>query len=316
MNPRIISVIGATGLQGSSVVKALLKDGTFTPRAISRNPASDASKALQALGAEVVQGDSLDKASLVQALKGSEGVFAVTVPMFRFGDDTGKDELVQGKHMVDAAKEAGVKFFVLSSLPSINKLTNGKHSHAKAYEQKAAVQEYLAASGLAHASIHTAFFMENFWRLGFLKKSDLGPGYSITLPIVTAATHPSMVWVERDVPATVLALLKAYNDPDAGLVVNGGVFPVVTTRKSFGEVAKAFSDAIGVPVEFISAPPSGMLFADEMWSTTKELDGLYADVPVPNPELVKLGVKLGTLEEFVESEIKARFITKGASGSG
>jgi hypothetical protein len=34
--------------------------------------------------------------------------------------------------------------------------------------------------------------------------------------------------------------------------------------------------------------------------------GFY-DTPVPNPDLVALGVTFGTLEEFAETEIKPRF---------
>lgn len=58
-------------------MEALLKDGTFTPRAITRNPESDVSLKLKGMGAEVIKGDSGDKASLVAALRGSEAVFAV-----------------------------------------------------------------------------------------------------------------------------------------------------------------------------------------------------------------------------------------------
>lgn len=59
------------------MVDALLKDGSFVPRAISRDPESEASKKLKARGVEVVKGDPVDKASLVSALRGSEAVFAV-----------------------------------------------------------------------------------------------------------------------------------------------------------------------------------------------------------------------------------------------
>jgi uncharacterized protein YbjT (DUF2867 family) len=113
------------------VVDALLKDGTFVPRAISRDPDSEASKKLKARGVEVVKGDSVDKASLVNALRGSEAVFAVrghllcleleiqwniiiqvTVPVFFLPNMEDKNEKVQGTNMVDAAKEVGVKFFI------------------------------------------------------------------------------------------------------------------------------------------------------------------------------------------------------------
>ncbi|KAJ7075695.1 hypothetical protein C8R43DRAFT_910717, partial [Mycena crocata] len=47
------------------------------PRAITRNLGSEAALKLKARGIEVVQADSADKASLVDALRGSEAVFAV-----------------------------------------------------------------------------------------------------------------------------------------------------------------------------------------------------------------------------------------------
>jgi uncharacterized protein YbjT (DUF2867 family) len=59
------------------VIDALLKDGTFIPRALSRDPESPASQTLKARGIPVVQGDATVKASLGSALEGSEAVFAV-----------------------------------------------------------------------------------------------------------------------------------------------------------------------------------------------------------------------------------------------
>lgn len=96
MSSRIVTVFGATGTQGtatatlilsdrvlrspigSSVVKALLADGTFTPRAVTRNPTSEKALRLKQLGAEVVQGDLWDVTSLKNAMSGAEGVFGVT----------------------------------------------------------------------------------------------------------------------------------------------------------------------------------------------------------------------------------------------
>jgi hypothetical protein len=36
--------------------------------------------------------------------------------------------------------------------------------------------------------------------------------------------------------------------------------------------------------------------------------GLYGATRVPNPELVALGVKFSTVEEFMETELKPRFV--------
>ena len=78
MSPKIVTIYGATGNQGTSVARALLSDktGAFAVRAITRNPDSDSAKALASLGAEVVRADGREKASLAKAFAGSWGVFA------------------------------------------------------------------------------------------------------------------------------------------------------------------------------------------------------------------------------------------------
>jgi hypothetical protein len=68
---RIIAVIGATGMQGGSVVRAINADksGEFVARAVCRNVDSDKAKSLKAAGVEVVYGDVNDLGSLVRAFK-------------------------------------------------------------------------------------------------------------------------------------------------------------------------------------------------------------------------------------------------------
>jgi uncharacterized protein YbjT (DUF2867 family) len=63
-------------------VNTLLADGTFTPRAVTRNPSSEAAQKLKARGAEVVKADLWDVESLKTAIAGSEGVFGVRGDMF------------------------------------------------------------------------------------------------------------------------------------------------------------------------------------------------------------------------------------------
>ena len=76
---KIVTVLGATGAQGGSVVDYLLKSPEeYSVRAISRNSESNAAKTLTARGVEVVQADMDDVTSLITAFKGSYAIFAVT----------------------------------------------------------------------------------------------------------------------------------------------------------------------------------------------------------------------------------------------
>ncbi|KAJ7850093.1 hypothetical protein B0H13DRAFT_2401802 [Mycena leptocephala] len=300
---RIVAVFGATGLQGSAVVDALLKDGSFVPRAISRDPESEASKKLKACGVEVVKGDPVDKASLVNALRGSEAVFAVTVPVFFHPNMENKNEQVQGTNMVDAAKEVGVKFFIWTSLPSITNLSGGKYKNVVHCDQKAAVQEYLKSSGLTHASLLLPAFLENYWTRGLLKRT--ATGYDISIPRFKPTDRESFAWVSRDVPSAALALLKNYTD--LSKQINGKEYPVVSATMSVSELAAMTAKALGVEVTFTTAPDTGIPAIDEMFASHAEYSGLYAATPVPNPDLVALGMKFSTVEEFMETEVKPRF---------
>ncbi|KAJ6466346.1 hypothetical protein C8R45DRAFT_486298 [Mycena sanguinolenta] len=303
-SPRIVSVFGATGLQGGSLVEALLKDGTFVPRAISRDPKSEASKKLKARGVQVVKGDPLDKAGLLLALRGSEAVFAVTHPVFFYPNMEGKGELVQGSNIVDAAKEVGVKFFIWSSLPSISKISCGKYTHAVQYDEKEAVREYLESSGLMHASILLPGFLENLYSRPLMKKTDTG--YDIAFPIFKASDLNSYAWICRDLPAAALALLNNYTDP--AKQINGKAYPLVNATISCAKLAEVAGKVLGAEVTYTSLPPMGLAPMDDMFMATAEHNGLYAGTPVPNPELVALGMKFSTVEEFMEIELKSRFL--------
>ncbi|KAJ7643619.1 hypothetical protein FB45DRAFT_736188 [Roridomyces roridus] len=305
---RIVSVLGATGTQGRSVLRTLLKDGTFLPRAIVRNPDGEAAQKIRADGGEVVRGDLGDKQSLVDAMKGSEAVFAVTVPPFtqRANPNVGgPDEVTQGKNLVDAAKEAGVKFFVFSSLPSIDKISSGKYKNVSHYEDKAIVEEYLKESGLANASLHLGCFLENYWKTGLLRKTQNGSGFAIFVPNYSTTALQAFTWVDREVPAVTLALLKNYTDPSNE--VSGKAYPVVNANITFVELARMTSRALGKEVTFIPSPPIGFSEMDEMFAAQTEYNGLYTATPVPNPDLVTLGVEFGTVEEWLEGEVKQRF---------
>lgn len=66
---KLLTVVGATGTQGHSVIDAALKDGGYRIRGITRNPSSEKATSLSARGVEIVQANLDDEASLIQAFK-------------------------------------------------------------------------------------------------------------------------------------------------------------------------------------------------------------------------------------------------------
>ncbi|HET9950322.1 MAG TPA: NmrA family NAD(P)-binding protein, partial [Candidatus Eisenbacteria bacterium] len=117
---KIIVVMGATGAQGGGLARAILADksGAFKVRAVTRNPQSEKARALAALGAEVVAGDSEKPESLLAAFKGAYGAFCVTNYWEVFSVER---EQAQAKAQADAAKAAGVRHVIWSSLEDTRK---------------------------------------------------------------------------------------------------------------------------------------------------------------------------------------------------
>ncbi|KAK6980986.1 NmrA domain-containing protein, partial [Favolaschia claudopus] len=302
----IITIFGATGLQGSSVLEAVLADGSWTPRAVSRSLDSPQSKALIARGVEVVVGNLWEKESVKKAMRGSDAVFGNTNfwdPEVLSNDHQGKGEIVQGRNLVDAAKEEGIKFFLYSSLPNATKESNGVYTKIYHVDNKAAIEEYLRGSGVPFAVILAGSFAENMWRYNVLKKTPAN-SYQIAVPKFAPEDIQSMTWVGRGLGQAAVALLTNYQDPTKAVL--GKRYPVISWRVRYPEFAAAIAKAIKKEVKFISLESAGNEEYDEMFAFQAKV-GFYLDTPVPNPDLVALGVNFGTVEEFVEREIVPRY---------
>src|ERR1700730_17812760 len=115
-NKKLIAVIGATGQQGGGVVRALQGHGQFKVRALTRNPDKH-----QELAEEVVEADLSNPETLKTAFAGAYGVFLVT----NF-QEAGADELQQATAAIRAAKDAGVKHFIWSTLPDVEAISGAK----------------------------------------------------------------------------------------------------------------------------------------------------------------------------------------------
>jgi uncharacterized protein YbjT (DUF2867 family) len=142
-----VLMIGATGKYASHVVPELKQRGV-TIRALVRD--KDNLEVARQHGAdEAVVGDLGNADSLNAATNGIDGVFHLN-PAFA------PNEADLGVTMVEAAKAAGVKKFVFSSVihPSISALNN----HAA----KRPVEEALCESGMQFIILQPTMFMQNF----------------------------------------------------------------------------------------------------------------------------------------------------------
>ncbi|KAJ7667278.1 hypothetical protein B0H17DRAFT_1251811 [Mycena rosella] len=292
----IIAIFGTTGSQGSAILNAVLADGKYTPcrlvtiytpRAVSRTVDSDKSKALIAKGIEV-KANLFDAESAKAAIRGSEAVFGVCTY-------SSSAWARRGKNLVDAAKDVGVKFFIWSSLPNVTKETSRKYTYVYHADNKALIEGYLRTSGMPHAVLLTGVFAENLRNFGSLQKT--GTEYTIPVPKYGPEDAQSATWVAHDFDAAAVALLSNYKDATKGVLRNA--FPVVSMKFTYPQLAAA----IAAEVTFMQMDTAGLAELDEMAKI-----GMYPTTGVPNPALVALGVKFGSMEEFIKKEVVPGFL--------
>jgi len=169
MGKKVVSVVGATGVQGGSVVDALLADGTYTVRAITRNPESTNGKALAARGAEVVQADANDVSSLTAAFAGSSAIYAVTnffEPFAKSGPKKASEvETQQGINLAKAAAATStLEHYIWSTLPDAKTISDGRYL-VPHFEAKNVVDRYIRsdASLLAKTTfLWVTFYAQNY----------------------------------------------------------------------------------------------------------------------------------------------------------
>jgi uncharacterized protein YbjT (DUF2867 family) len=188
---KIIAVIGATGAQGGGVCRAILKDagGGYRVRALTRNADSDKAKELKKLGADVVEVDIDDPESLKRAFRGAHGAFCVTFFWEHFSPEK---ELAEAKNMADAAKHAGVRHVIWSTLEDTRKwvplddrrmptlMEKYKVPH---FDAKGEANRLFSERGLPTTFLLTSFYWENLIYFGMGPKRGEDGRLYITLPM-------------------------------------------------------------------------------------------------------------------------------------
>jgi uncharacterized protein YbjT (DUF2867 family) len=218
-NKNLIAVVGATGQQGGAVVRALRAGNQFKVRALTRNTAKH-----RQLADEVVEADLNRPETLKAALEGAHGVFLVT----NF-QEHGADELKQATAAVHAAKDAGVKHFVWSTLPDVEAISKGEF-HVPHFSGKAKVDQIVKEAGFTnHTFVIAPFYYQNFIGvLGPQKQPNGSAGWTLPLDPAVRSIHMGDITELGDIVAGVFA------HPDqAG---HGEYLPLVGDFMRFNEI--------------------------------------------------------------------------------
>ena len=229
-----VLVTGATGHQGGAVARELLGKG-YKVRAMTRKPQEEPARKLAALGAEVVEGDMDDEASLGKALRGVWGAFAVQ----NTWEAGVEKEEVQGKRFAKAARAAGVQHFVYSSVASAHRKTGIPH-----FDNKWRVEETVRGLGFpTHVVIRPVFFMENFLSPWFKPGIDAGK-----LAMAIKPETPLQMIAVADIGKYGL---WAFENPGK---LNGRGIDIAGDGLTMPQTAAVISKAAGRKVEFERPP--------------------------------------------------------------
>ncbi len=188
---KIIAVVGATGMQGGGLVRAIVNDkgGEFAARALTRKVDSDKAKAATKLGAEVVAADLDDVESLKRAFAGAYGAFCLTNFWEHFSPEK---ELAQAKNMAQAAKAANVKHVIWSTLEDTRKWVPlsdnrmptlmGKYK-VPHFDAKGEADRLFTESGVPTTLLLTSFYWDNLIMFGMGPKKGTDGKLAFTLPM-------------------------------------------------------------------------------------------------------------------------------------
>lgn len=223
----MIAVIGATGNTGRAAVKELRALGE-NPLCIVRNP--DKAKEVLGADAKTAVAEITDKPALEKALKGCDSVFMVT--------GHGPQVAEQQNGIIDAAKAAGVKFFV--------KVSGGKavvkpDAESAVFRSHYAVEEHLKKSGLNWCILRPGLFMQNTFTMAQSIKAD-------GKMIAPFPKDKPMCFIDvRDTGALGARVLR---DPGKHA---GKTYNFTGAKSNYEEFAKVFSEVLGKPVSYIAA---------------------------------------------------------------
>jgi hypothetical protein len=263
---KLIVVVGATGNQGSSVVKHFLTLPNWSVRAVTRNTSSLVAQSIASQGAEVVQADLSDISSLSAAFESANAIF-VNTDFWGFyrsspattdkereniGEAALQKEVEHGKNAaIAAAALPSLETFVYSALGPMKKASNGKYYRSHHWDAKATIVEYIENEQKDLAT-KTSFIYLGAYATNPLVQPRLDPStgtYKMIIPFDKELKMP-IILQKESTGHFVHALVE--NEAPGIKLLAYNCYPTLA------EAANLWTEATGKSVEIVSITPAMM----------------------------------------------------------
>ncbi|KAJ5111670.1 hypothetical protein NUU61_001573 [Penicillium alfredii] len=307
----ILTVIGATGTQGGSVVAAALRDRKFKVRGVTRNLDSEASRDLISKGVEMIQADVNDKDSLVAAFRGSDAIFAMTNFWAELDAKGAKEasniEAEQGINLARAATVTrSLKHYVWSTVPDYRGRIGAGHIMAH-FDGKIATDRFIKQ----HKDLleKTTFLWVTYYATNILMDMirpsyhEAAGKYLQLLPVFPSTEIVSIGDPSINIGIYTLAIL---NQP--GLASHGNIVRAEAETLTIRQTLDLWSEVFEKPVWLLWTSPDSYT---ELWGNWgREIGTMLqwwsllgrscwaADKPVLTGEDLKITGLVGTKEVF------------------
>lgn len=219
-------ILGATGLQGGAVASELLSRGERI-RILTRNADSKNARTLAHQGVEVIEGDLSRPETLPPAFEGVDALFSV---QDFYAPGVGLvGEYEQGCRVIAAAKEAGVRHVVQSSMGDGHQLGGPAH-----FISKLLIERELKRSGLGWTLLGTVWFMDNL----------LNPAMKphLMFPVLSGSLNPDTQFHMLAIDDLGWMAAEALTRPDMWL---GQKINLAGDLMSVPEMKRQYQEAVG-----------------------------------------------------------------------
>src|SRR5436190_15135920 len=236
-NPILVTgAAGAVGGIGRTLTELMLARG-YKVRAMVRREDQRA-EALRRLGAEVVQGDLTDLASMHRAIEGCRRIY--------FGMSTSAAYLEATVNTAAVARHYGVDAFVNMSQMTVSQMSISETTESPQHKLHWLSEQALSWSGLPVVTVRPTVFLEGFFLL--FAAASVRDADELALPMGAGKTSPVSA---VDVARAASAILDD-PVPHIGLVYNLTGFE----SADLDHYARIFSEALGRTIRYRDAPTS------------------------------------------------------------